>query len=263
VEDAIVPTTPGRRQAPDAAITLAPADHEIVDTGGASPIVSGEPIQRTRADFAQRIRARIVASVEAVLDVGTMLIDAKQTLAHGDFEKMVREDLEWSPQTARKFMAIASHPVLSNRAHVRDLPESWGTLSELARVQPHQLEEAIVRGDVRPGMRRRDAVHLVRPVEAADAPSGSPTAKPKPKRPSQRRSTKTKSDLMTPEAKDRVSALAKFAVKASIGRRDNMQAALREIANALRAFTVGRMPTPGTHERAIMPTVERDQDRKA
>ena len=47
---------------------------------------------------------------------------------------MIEADLPFSPQTARKLMAVANHPVLSNHAHVRVLPPSWGTLYELTKL---------------------------------------------------------------------------------------------------------------------------------
>ena len=65
--------------------------------------------------YARRIRERLVQSVEAVLDVGRMVLEAKAELPHGEFEAMVRDDLGWSPQTARRFMTIGRHPVLSNQ----------------------------------------------------------------------------------------------------------------------------------------------------
>jgi hypothetical protein len=44
---------------------------------------------------------------------------------------------------------------------VRDLPASWGTLAELARVKPEQIEAAIETGLVRPDMTRQDTRELV------------------------------------------------------------------------------------------------------
>jgi hypothetical protein len=114
-----------------------------------------------RQEIAQRIRQRLEDCVAAVLDVGDMLIKAKDELPHGSFEIMVKEDLRWSPQTARKFMAIARHPVLSDRARVRDLPPNWGTLAELAKVEAPKLEKALAIGFVHPDLTRDDARSLI------------------------------------------------------------------------------------------------------
>ncbi len=124
----------------------------------------------TREWFVQRIRYRLLACVEAVLEIGETLIQAKADLPHGDFEAMVRDDLGWSPQTARKFMAIARHPVLSNRAHCARLPPSWGTLAELARVKPEMLEKAIGEGVVRPDMTRDDTRSVLYPKPPTHEP---------------------------------------------------------------------------------------------
>lgn len=118
-------------------------------------------VSSARRSYAESIRAHLIQSVESVLAIGDVLIEAKKKLPHGDFEAMVREDLRWTPQTARKFMAIGRHPVLSNRAHVRDLPPSWGTLAELARVKAPDLEKAITEKLVRPDMTREDTRELV------------------------------------------------------------------------------------------------------
>jgi hypothetical protein len=58
-----------------------------------------------------------------------VLIEMKEgpdKLPHGEFEATVKKHM--SPQTARKLMLIAKHPVISDRAHARDLPPSWYTL---------------------------------------------------------------------------------------------------------------------------------------
>lgn len=106
----------------------------------------------TRTDYARRIRERLVDAVEAVLEVGEMLITAKTELAHGEFTSMVREDLGWSPRTAQRFMAIARHPTLSKATNASLLPPSWTTLAELARVPAKRLEEAIENGLIKPDM---------------------------------------------------------------------------------------------------------------
>ncbi|MGD9656903.1 MAG: hypothetical protein AB7U61_04560 [Methylocystis sp.] len=66
------------------------------------------------------------------------------------------EPVRCTPQTARKFMAISSHQTISNRAHMRDLPGSWGTLYELTKLPDDKLEIALSEGWVRPEMQRGD-----------------------------------------------------------------------------------------------------------
>ena len=113
-----------------------------------------------REFFARRIRYRLLASVEAVLEIGDTLIEAKAQLPHGEFEAMVRDDLGWSPPTARRFMAIACHPVLQIAHTVRDCPRAGGR-SPSCRVDPPKLEKAIAMVLVRPDMTRNDTRRVV------------------------------------------------------------------------------------------------------
>jgi hypothetical protein len=46
-------------------------------------------------------------------------------------------------------MAVASHPVISNRNHGSDLPPSWRTLYELTKVEPAALCYSLPRSAAR------------------------------------------------------------------------------------------------------------------
>jgi len=124
-----------------------------------------------------------VRTVENILAAGRELIEAKAALGHGRFEAMVTDELGMSPSTAQRFMAVAGHPLLSNAAHVRLLPPSWGTLAELSRLPEADLTAAIAAHEVRPDMERREALQLVRRYldgeegPPADGPSAAPRRK--------------------------------------------------------------------------------------
>jgi hypothetical protein len=84
-------------------------------------------------------------------EAGRWLIEAKvgkDKLAHGAFEKMVRDDLKISPDTAQQLRAIARHPIISNTAHMRHLPTARETLYELTKVPANVLKTAIKDGRV-------------------------------------------------------------------------------------------------------------------
>lgn len=51
---------------------------------------------------------------------------------------------------------LAGHPIVSNRAHVPDLPASWGTLYELTKVPADVLKTAIKDGRVHPKMEKKE-----------------------------------------------------------------------------------------------------------
>lgn len=129
-------------------VTLPPAEIVCRDYAG------------DRARFVERIRAHLTGAAQAI---GEILIEAKSTLPHGQFEAMVREDFGWSPSKARRLMAIAAHPVLADRSHVNDLPASWSTLYELAKHETAEIEVAISIGLVTPKTQRKDVAAIFAP----------------------------------------------------------------------------------------------------
>jgi hypothetical protein len=134
------------------------ADPEHFDTAPAS----------TRHEHATRISGVWRKAVECIIEAGSLLIEAKEELDHGEFEAMIRDELPFTESTARRLMSIASHPVLANRAHVNVLPPSWGTLYELSKMKQEDLERAIEDGVVNSKMERKDTVALLgRPVSIA------------------------------------------------------------------------------------------------
>jgi hypothetical protein len=122
---------------------------------------------RTSRQFANEIRSHLSRSVEEILAVGELLIEAKQTLQHGKFEAMVEEELGWSPATAQRLMIVARTPFLSNPAHGQLLPTSWRTLYELSQVPEDEFRQAIEAGAIKPEITRSEVLAL-RGVQAKD-----------------------------------------------------------------------------------------------
>lgn len=118
--------------------------------------------------WAQRIRASWQKSVEGILETGRLLIEAKAALPHGSFLKMVGEELPFSSQTAQKLMAVAADPRLSNTAHVRFLPPSWGTLYELTKLDDGEWALAEQRGLIRADVQRSEIAGLLRDERHAE-----------------------------------------------------------------------------------------------
>jgi len=114
------------------------------------------PGQWSAEQAAEWVRESYEKTVEQVIETGRRLIEAKQSLPHGQWLPMV-ELLPFSEQTARKFMQIADHDAISNRAHGRDLPASWRTLAVLAQLPPAEVEERIRAGQITPDTTRRQA----------------------------------------------------------------------------------------------------------
>lgn len=116
---------------------------------------------QVRDEAAQRIRAHLGQAVAGFVAAGRDLVAAKEALPHGEFENWVREQVGISERAARMLMSIAAHPVIADRHHGSDLPPSWRTLYELARLPGPLLEQAIRSGEVTPDLEREQARELV------------------------------------------------------------------------------------------------------
>lgn len=114
----------------------------------------------TRREYADKILQRWQDSVAGILEVGQLLSEAKEKLAHGEFEAMVREDLPFGERTARRLKAISLDPRISNRTHVSALPPSWGTLYELTKLDDGTWADAYEAGKIRPDMERKEVLAL-------------------------------------------------------------------------------------------------------
>ena len=112
--------------------------------------------------WADRITDCWRQSVEAIIDTGRLLSEAKSALGHGTFSKLIHEELPFSARTAQRLMAIASDPRLTDATHVSLLPPHWGTLYELTRLDDGQFAHRIADGTIRPDMDRKDIATAVR-----------------------------------------------------------------------------------------------------
>jgi hypothetical protein len=125
-------------------------------------------MKKTKAEYwAPKIHAEWRKSVEGVLGVGRQLIAAKKACEHGEFlrlfkgqENAVANPVPFAERSAQRLMVVASHPVLSNPTHVSDLPQSWGTLYELTKLEDEQIIAGIKAGEITADTTRADAAAL-------------------------------------------------------------------------------------------------------
>ena len=110
----------------------------------------------------ERITERWQESVQAIIDVGRLLLAAKAALEHGQFQTLFEgEDrLPFGWNTANKLMAIARDRRLINSEHVQNLPNSWGTLYELTKLDNATFAKALEDGTIHAEMERREALGL-------------------------------------------------------------------------------------------------------
>jgi hypothetical protein len=119
-----------------------------------------ENVEEMIAEHASCIRAGLGWTVDAIVGTGRAILNAKANLPHGAFEEAIRQS-GISPGTARKYMAIAQHPILRNHSHANDLPPRWDTLYQLAILPEDILVKALGDGRINPGMLRKDLQPLV------------------------------------------------------------------------------------------------------
>jgi len=119
---------------------------------------TGEIIQnKDRAYYASTINGLVSGMVEAIIETGRLLIEAKDRLDHGEFIPMIEEDLPFERTTAFRFMSIAENRILANVAHGQHLPPSWRTLYELTKLPAPALREKIESGEINPNTTRKEA----------------------------------------------------------------------------------------------------------
>lgn len=109
--------------------------------------------------------------LQAIFSLGNCLLAAKEgpdKLPHGEFQLMVQQDLEFSPQTARKLMAIARDDRLLNRAHGRALPPHWHTLYLISRLDDEMFDRLTEDGTIRPDMERGEISKILRLAKVSE-----------------------------------------------------------------------------------------------
>lgn len=125
---------------------------------------------KTVADYTAAITESWQRSVEAIMETGRLLVQAKASLAHGEFLPMIESALPFGARYAQLIMAVAQDERLQIRSTASLLPPSPATLYELTKLDDQSLSKALERGVIRPDMERKQAESLVR-----GAPIGGPS----------------------------------------------------------------------------------------
>jgi hypothetical protein len=136
-------------------------------------------MKKTKAEYwAPKIHGEWRKSIEGILGVGRQLIAAKEACEEGEFlrlfkgsDKAIDEHLPFDRTTGFRLIAIAENDVLSDVAHVQHLPQSWGTLYELTKLDDETLLAGIKAGEITPETTRAQAAALhADPVEKPEKP---------------------------------------------------------------------------------------------
>jgi hypothetical protein len=97
----------------------------------------------------------------AFLDIGRLLIRAKETLPHGEYTTAVEGNLPFSARTAYQLREAARWALEMDRRQsipLARLPGSYSTIYLLSTFDPPTLEEAESEGLIRPELRRAELV---------------------------------------------------------------------------------------------------------
>jgi hypothetical protein len=89
------------------------------------------------------------------LAIGEYLIHAKETLQHGEYERMIETRLPFQPAAALRIRTVAE-AVRRERLRREEVPCSYNTAYELTLLAPDELEEAKSRNLVRPDVYLRE-----------------------------------------------------------------------------------------------------------
>lgn len=110
-------------------------------------------------EWAARIRSSLAKTVEATVETGLLLADAKAALGHGRFLSLLR-DLRLSDDTAQQYLRVAGDLVLANTDNWRYLPASRSALDALTHVDARLKLAAIADGRIHAGMTAADVRRL-------------------------------------------------------------------------------------------------------
>ena len=113
------------------------------------------------AKYARRITACQRKSVNCIIECGRLLIAAKDELKHGEFLKMIDNNLPFKRSTAQALMKIAADGRITKYQRAGCLPAHWSTLVKLTQLPDAAFEARIVDGRIHPSLERRPAAEMI------------------------------------------------------------------------------------------------------
>ena len=96
-----------------------------------------------------------------LLKCGRLLIAAKKELKHGEFLKMIENNLPFKRSTAQAFMKIANDKRITKNQHAGCLPAHWSTLIKLTQLPDAAFEARIADGTIHSGLERGPAAEMI------------------------------------------------------------------------------------------------------
>lgn len=130
-------------------VTMLPTRHRM------EGIVNAVVPQANVEDYVREINRLWNEARDKFLAIGEYLIQAKETLPHGEYEKMIEIRLPFKPAAALRIRTVAE-AVRRERLRREEVPCSYNTAYELTLLAPDELEEAKARNLVRPDVYLRE-----------------------------------------------------------------------------------------------------------
>lgn len=129
------------------------------------PAIVTVPASLTAA-WVTRIHGVWQQSVEAIIETGRLLQEAKNDLPHGAFLGMVKAELPFGPRTAQALMVVAADERIRNA--VSYLPPHWGTLYQMTRLCDEEFDARVLDGTINPDMERNAVASIVKRERRAE-----------------------------------------------------------------------------------------------
>lgn len=115
----------------------------------------------TPADYVEAISRLWSRAQSAFLDIGKLLIRAKETLPHGEYTAAVEERLPFAARTAYQLREAARWALEMDKQQIITLdrlPGSYSTIYLLSTLDASTLERLDAEGLVRPELRRAELI---------------------------------------------------------------------------------------------------------
>jgi len=116
---------------------------------------------QTPDDYVEAIGRLWTRAQTAFLEIGRLLIRAKETLPHGEYMSAVEERLPFVARTAYQLREAARWALEMEQRkaiHFSQLPNSYSTIYLLSTLDPSTYEAAEHEGIVRPSLKRAELI---------------------------------------------------------------------------------------------------------
>lgn len=119
----------------------------------------------TRTEFAEEITRAWGEAQDSFLRIGRLLIKAKNTLPHGEYQEMVERDMPFGASVGRKLRAVAE-AADAGVVDLERLPPSYATIYEVATMSEEARAKAADAGILRRDVTIREVRDFKRSVTA-------------------------------------------------------------------------------------------------